>query len=105
KCSTSVSHGNAVISYPRSVSVIEEERTMEASSTEKRIDELSGRFGRFETDVRDRFDRVDRRFERFEDKVDARFDKLEGRFDRWGKIVAGGVVTAAAAVVAKTLGA
>jgi hypothetical protein len=57
------------------VSVIEEVRTMEASSTEKRIDDLSGRVGRFE-------ERVDARFDRFEDKVDARFDKVDARFER-----------------------
>jgi hypothetical protein len=53
------------------VSVIEEERAMEASSTDKRIDDLAGRVGRFEG-----------RFERFEDKVDGRFDKVDGRFDK-----------------------
>jgi hypothetical protein len=92
----------------------------EISPTEKRIDDLSHRVGRFED-----------RFERFEDKVDARFDKvdarlatvaiddelraqslhigdrfdrLEAHFDRWGKIVTGGVVTITASVVARVLG-
>ncbi len=87
---------------------------MEASSTDKRIDDLSGRVGRFEEDVKGRFDKVDRKFDRFEDKVDARFDKfdarfdkldarfdkLDARFDRWGKIVGGGVVTAVGAIIA-----
>jgi hypothetical protein len=83
------------------VSVIEEERTMEASSTDKRIDDLSGRVGRFE-DRFERFeDKVDARFER----VDARFDRLDERFDRWGRIVVGGVVAVAASVIAKILGA
>ena len=77
---------------------------MEASSTEKRIDDLSDRIGRFE-DRSVRFeDKVDARF----DKVDARFDKLEARLDHWGKVVAGGVgtivVTIASAVILKMLG-
>jgi archaellum component FlaC len=52
------------------VTVIEEKGTMEASPTEKRIDDLSGRVSRFEG-----------RFERFEDKVDGHFEKLEARLD------------------------
>jgi hypothetical protein len=68
---------------------MEEECAMEPSSTDKRIDDLSGRVGRFED-----------RFDRFEDKVDARFDKLDARFDSWGKIVGGGVITAVSAIVA-----
>jgi hypothetical protein len=77
--------------------VIEEERTMEASSTDKRIDDLSGRVGRFEADVKERFDMVDHRFERLEDKIDA-------RFARWDKILAGGVVSIVVAVTYKVLG-
>jgi hypothetical protein len=56
---------------------------MEKSPTDKRIDELAGRAGRFEADVKARFDKVDARFdkverklERFEDRVDARFEKV-----------------------------
>jgi archaellum component FlaC len=74
------------------VSVIEEERAMEASSTHKRIDDLSGRVGRFEDrferfedKVEARFDKVDARFDKVDarfDKVDARFDKVDGRFER-----------------------
>jgi hypothetical protein len=90
------------------VSVIEEERTMEASSTDKRIDELAGEVRRFEG-------KVERRFERFEDKVDARFDKVDARFDKvdarlasWAKIIGGGVativVTIVSAVVLKLFG-
>jgi hypothetical protein len=97
---------------------------MEPTSTDKRIDDLSGRVGRFEANV-------DRRFERFEDKVDARFDgvvtkemfdkvdeankatfeaimarfdRVDARFDRWGKVIGGGVATIAVAVVVKVLG-
>jgi hypothetical protein len=55
---------------------------MERSSTDKRIDDLSGRADRFEENVDRRFDQVDRRFERLEDKIDARFDKVDARFDR-----------------------
>jgi hypothetical protein len=103
------------------VSVIEEERTMEASSTEKRIDDLSGRIGRFEGRFERFEDKVDSRFDKVSTKeqlgkhelvtegefarIDARFDKLEARFDRWGRIVAGGAVTVAAAVIAKVFGA
>lgn len=73
---------------------------MEPSSTDKRIDDLSGGVGRFE-DRFERFeDKVDARFGRFEGKVDARFDKLDARFDSWGKIVGGGVITAVSAIVA-----
>jgi archaellum component FlaC len=115
------------------VSVIEEEMAMEASPTDKRIDDLSGRVGRFEVNVdrrferfedkvEDRFDKVDQKFERFEgavkdgfDKVDERFerfeDKIDARFARWDKIVtavgvsiAGGVVSIAGTVVYKVLG-
>jgi hypothetical protein len=87
---------------------------MAKSPTDKRIDDLSGRVGRFEANVDARFDKVDRGFGRFEDKVDKRFDKiatkeqlgmLDARFDRWGKIVSGGTVTIVAAVVLKVLGA
>jgi hypothetical protein len=58
---------------------------MERNPTDKRIDDLSDRAGRFEGKVDQRFDKIDRRFERFEDKVDARFerfeDKVDARFD------------------------
>jgi hypothetical protein len=114
------------------VTVIEEEGTMEASPTEKRIDDLSGR-GHFEKlearldgvatkeQMNERFDVVDGRFAmvgtrlemvdgRF-DVVDTRLDRLEARFDRWDKIVtavgvsiAGGVVSIAGTVVYKVLG-
>jgi hypothetical protein len=100
---------------------------MEQSSTDKRIDDLSDRVGRFEAHVDRRFDRVDRRFERFEDKVDARFEKVDAQFekvdagfktvaskedvlainkrlDRWGKTVTGGVVAIAVSVILKVLG-
>ena len=64
---------------------------MEKSSTDKRIEDLAGRVGRFENRVgrfEDRVGRfenrvsrfeenVDRRFERFEDEVDRRFDKVD----------------------------
>jgi hypothetical protein len=104
---------------------------MERSSTDKRIDDLTGRVGRFEANVNQQFDKVDRRFERLEDEVDARFDrvdaraetmvtkeqfqeaaatqgermgKIDARLDRWGKVVSGGVVAIAGSVVAKVLG-
>ena len=70
---------------------------MEASSTDKRIDDLSGRVGRFEADVKERFDKVDHKFERLEDKIDA-------RFARWDKILVGGVVSIVVAVTYKVLG-
>jgi hypothetical protein len=66
------------------VSVIEVERTMEASSTDKRIDELTGRVGRFEG-----------RFERFEDKVDARFERLESKVDTTNRTIWAGIFVAA----------
>jgi hypothetical protein len=95
--------------------VIEEERTMEASSTDKRIDDLSGRVGRFEADVKERFDTVDHKFERLEGNVDHKFerleDKIDARFAKWDKVVIGGgvsmigaVVSIAGAVVYKVLG-
>ena len=104
---------------------------MEKSSTDKRIDEPDDRVGRFERNVDRRFEKVDRQFERFEDKVDARFArvdeqfgklatkeqlenhevatkegmaKLDARLGRWDKIVTGGVVSIAGAVVYKVLG-
>ena len=88
---------------------------MEPTSTDKRIDDLSDRagrfegnvdrrFDRFERSVDERFDKVDRRFERFEDKMDARFDRIDARFDRWGRILIGGVVSIAGAVILKILG-
>ncbi len=70
---------------------------MEASSTDRRIDELTDRVGRFEVDVKERFDKVDNKFERLEDKIDARFAK-------WDKYVIGGAVSIAGAVVYKVLG-
>jgi hypothetical protein len=90
------------------VSVIEEERAMEASSTDKRIDELAGEVHRFEGTV-------DHRFEQFEGKVEHRFerleDKLDARFAKWDKVVIGGgvsiigaLVSIAGAVVYKVLG-
>jgi hypothetical protein len=83
--------------------VVEEERAMEASSTDKRIDELSGRVGRFEGRFERFEDKVDRRFERFEDKVDERFDKLDARLASWGKIIGGGVVAAVGAIVSAVI--
>jgi hypothetical protein len=50
---------------------------MEKSPTDKRIDDLSDRIGRFEENVDQKFDEVDRRFDRFEDKVDAPFEKVD----------------------------
>jgi archaellum component FlaC len=91
---------------------------MEASSTEKRIDDLADRVGRFED-----------RFVRFEDKVDARFGLVDERFDQvderfnavgeringlatkeelqeivkrldsWGKTITGGVMAVVVVVV------
>jgi hypothetical protein len=59
---------------------------MERSPTDKRIDDLADRQGRFEENVGRRFDRferrVDDRFERFEDKVDARFERVDQRFEQ-----------------------
>jgi hypothetical protein len=59
---------------------------METSPTDKRIDDLSDRVGRFEDKVEGRFERfeanVARRFERFEDKVDRRFGRFEDKVDR-----------------------
>jgi hypothetical protein len=57
---------------------------MEASPTDKRIDDLAARVGRFEERV-GQFEgrvggfenRVDQRFERLEDKLDLRFEKVE----------------------------
>lgn len=82
---------------------------MEVRSTDKRIDELSGRVGRFETDVKERFDKVDRefdkidrrfdkvdrRFERLEDSVDTRFDRLESKVDLTNRTIWGGIFAAA----------
>jgi hypothetical protein len=51
---------------------------METTSTDKRLDHLSDRLGRFEVSVDGRFDQVDRKF----DKVDERFDKVDERFDK-----------------------
>jgi hypothetical protein len=62
---------------------------MEASSTEKRIDDLSDRVGRFED-----------RFERFEDKVDSRFDKVDAKLDWLNRTIWGGIIVA---VVVKVL--
>jgi hypothetical protein len=50
---------------------------METSSTDKRIDDLAGRVGRFEGRVGGFERRVDQRFERLEDKLDVRFEKVE----------------------------
>jgi hypothetical protein len=112
------------------VSVIEEERAMDASSTDKRIDDLAGQVRRFEVKVDDGFARVDDRFERFEGKVDDRFERFEGkvddrferfegkvdrrferfedkidaRFARWDKIVIGGAMSIVGAVIYKILG-
>jgi hypothetical protein len=59
---------------------------MERTPTDKRIDEVSHRIGRFEDRVGRFEDKVDARFERFEDKVDERFerfeDKVEARFNK-----------------------
>lgn len=84
---------------------------MEASSTDKRIDELAsqvgrfeGRFERFEDRVESCFDRVDHRFERLEDKIDARFAKWDKIVTAVGVSMAGGVVSIAGAVVYKVLG-
>jgi predicted nucleic acid-binding Zn-ribbon protein len=44
---------------------------MEMSSTDKRLDDLGDRVGRFEA-----------RFERFEDKVEKRFEKIDERFEK-----------------------
>jgi predicted nuclease with TOPRIM domain len=58
---------------------------MEASETDKRIDDLAARSDRFEVDVKERFDRVDREFDKIDkrfDKVDREFDKVDRRFDR-----------------------
>jgi hypothetical protein len=66
------------------VSVIEEERTMESTPTDKRIDDLSSRVGRFEG-----------RFERFEDKVDARFERLESKVDTTNRTIWAGIFAAA----------
>jgi hypothetical protein len=60
---------------------------MERTPTDKQIDDLADRQGRFEENVGrrfdrferrvdDRFDRVDESFDRFEDKVDARFEQV-----------------------------
>jgi hypothetical protein len=94
---------------------------MEPTSTDKRIDDLSDRVGRFEDNVDRRFDKVDRRFERFEDDVDTRFDKVDAQFaglatkeelakidvrlDKWGKIVSSGVVVIVGGVILKLIGA
>jgi hypothetical protein len=97
---------------------------MEASPTEKRIDDLSGRVGRFEDrferfedKVDARFDRVDERFDKVDgrfEKVDERFDqtatkediaRIEARLDRWGKVVTSGVIAISGSVVTVACGA
>jgi hypothetical protein len=86
------------------VSVVEEERAMDASSTDKRIDDLAGQVGRFEGDVRGRFDKVDHKFDKVDHKFERLEDKIDARFARWDKIVAGGVVSIVVAVIYKVLG-
>ncbi len=51
---------------------------MEDEQTDKHIDELTGRVGRFEGSVKERFDQVDHRFDRFEGEVNGRFERSEG---------------------------
>lgn len=68
---------------------------MEPSSTDKRIDDLSGRVGRFENRF-ERFEgKVDARFNRFEQSVDARFEKLESKIDLTNRTIWGGIFAAA----------
>jgi hypothetical protein len=56
----------------------------EVSPTEKRIDDLAGRVGRFED-----------RFERFEDKVEARFDRIDSKVDATNRTIWAGIFVAA----------
>jgi hypothetical protein len=97
---------------------------MERTPTDKRIDDLADRQGRFEENVDRRFDRFERRVDARFEQVDRRFeqvvtkeeftkaeevhrermDGLNARFDRWGKIVTGGTVTIVGAVIVKLLG-
>jgi hypothetical protein len=86
---------------------------MDREWTDKRMDDFAGRVDRFEANGERRFDKVDARFDRFEADVDARFDKtatkeqlekIDARLDRWGKILSGGVVAIAGAVIAKVIG-
>ena len=77
---------------------------MEASSTDKRIDQLTDRVGRFEGRF-ERFEgKVDHRFERLEDKIDARFAKWDKLVIGGGVSIIGGVVSIMGAVVYKVLG-
>jgi hypothetical protein len=97
---------------------------MERTPTDKRIDDLADRQGRFEENVDRRFDRFERRVDARFEQVDRRFeqvvtkeeftkaeevhrermDGLNARFDRWGKIVTGGTVTIVGAVIVKLFG-
>jgi hypothetical protein len=70
---------------------------MEASSTDKRIDELAGQARRFEG-------KVEHRFERLEDKIDARFAKWDKFVIGGGVSIIGAVVSIAGAAVFKVLG-
>jgi hypothetical protein len=88
---------------------------MEKEWTDKRMNDFTGRVGRFERDVKERFDKVDQRFDRFEGdvkedfaKVDARFDKvgadskeLGAKMDKMTRRLTSGLITVVAAVVIK----
>jgi hypothetical protein len=68
---------------------------MAGERSEKRIDDLVGRVGRFESRF-ERFEgKVDKRFERFEDKVNKRFDKLESKVDATNRTIWAGIFAAA----------
>src|ERR1700761_9042211 len=85
-----------------------------------RPDKSARRFERFEEKVDAQFAEVDARFEKVDakfgtvvtkeefakanDAVAARLDKIDARFDRWGKIVSGGTVAIAVAVISKVIG-
>jgi hypothetical protein len=58
---------------------------MERTPTDKRIDELADRQGRFEENVDRRFDRFERRVEAQFDRVDARFEQVDRRFEQFDR--------------------
>jgi hypothetical protein len=75
--------------------------------TDERIDDFSGRLGRFEGRVDSRFDRfesrVDERFERLEGHVDAGFDRVDARFDALNRTMIASMATIVAALIAQIL--
>jgi len=60
-------------------------KLMDPTPTDKRIDDLSDRVGRFEQNVDRRFDRIEDKVDERFAKVDDRFDKVDDRFDKVGE--------------------